>query len=150
MNEHPDDTRPIACTLTPAAFTVQRDALLPGLLRRAAARHEIANGYAYTFAPADDLLHAIAGTLDRERRCCQFLRFQLIIEPALGPIRVEISGPTGTRDILASLESAGAPMTARAAGSVPSTTDRNGQPIAPGEPAAPAAPVEPVEPAEPV
>lgn len=95
---------PVACTLTPGELASQRDDLLPGLLRRATARRKIVGGFAYAFAPADDLLRLVVDTIGRERRCCQFLRFQLTIEPALGPIRLDITGPSGTRDFLTDLQ----------------------------------------------
>ena len=48
-------------------------------------------------------LRRIADTLDRERQCCQFLRFQLTIEPAGGAIVLDLTGPEGTRDFLKDL-----------------------------------------------
>ena len=41
--------------------------------------------------------------LDAERQCCRFLRFRLTVEPNLGPIVLELSGPPGTEEFLASL-----------------------------------------------
>jgi hypothetical protein len=94
---------PVACTLTPDAIQARRAALLPGLLTRAVTRHDLADGFRIRFRPDPDLLAAIAQVVDAERQCCQFLQFQITIEPANGPIWLDVTGPDGTRDFLAAL-----------------------------------------------
>jgi hypothetical protein len=42
------------------------------------------------------LLRQVADVIDAERRCCRFLRFQLILEPDAGAFTLEVTGPTGT------------------------------------------------------
>jgi hypothetical protein len=42
-----------------------------------------------------------------ERECCPFLRFNLRLEPGEGPIWLELTGPSGTKDFLNSLFAAG-------------------------------------------
>jgi len=37
------------------------------------------------------------------RQCCQFLRFDLVVEAGLGPVTLTLSGPEGTADMLRSL-----------------------------------------------
>jgi acetamidase/formamidase len=49
----------------------------------------------------------ITRTIDAERRCCRFLRFQLTVEPADGPVLLDLTGPPGTREFVAALFSAG-------------------------------------------
>jgi hypothetical protein len=39
--------------------------------------------------------------IDVERRCCPFLRFDLTVEPEVGPVRLALSGPPGVREYLA-------------------------------------------------
>ena len=56
------------------------------------------DGYALRFA-ADDYA-AITQFIDNERRCCPFLRFVLEVPPGGDPIRLEITGPEGARDVL--------------------------------------------------
>ena len=92
---------PIACTLTPGQ--INRDQLIPGLLKRAESTEALPNGYRLTFAPDTDTLRAIAETLDRERQCCRFLRFQLTIEPEGGAMVLDLTGPDGTREFLSDL-----------------------------------------------
>jgi hypothetical protein len=49
------------------------------------------SGVRYRFPP--DMLSALAATIDAERLCCRFLRFEITVEPASGPIWVSLSGP---------------------------------------------------------
>lgn len=91
---------PVACTLSPAALKARRENLLNSLLRRAATRHELPNGYRLRFAAKGDILSAIARTVETERQCCRFLRFTLTVEPDDGPISLDLTGPAGTREFL--------------------------------------------------
>jgi hypothetical protein len=93
----------VACTLTADEINACRDRLLPGLVERAVRLDGLPNGCRLTFAPSSDLLHAIAGTIDRERQCCQFLRFTLTIEPGAAEFVLDVTGPDGTREFLAEL-----------------------------------------------
>jgi hypothetical protein len=45
----------------------------------------------------------IARTIDAERQCCRFLHFGVTVEPDGGPITLELSGPSGTREFLSAL-----------------------------------------------
>jgi len=38
--------------------------------------------------------------IDAERRCCPFLRFQVVAEAGNGPVWLEVTGPVGTRQFL--------------------------------------------------
>jgi hypothetical protein len=94
---------PVACTLRPEALTTRRQGLLAELLRRADADEELTNGHRWSFAATDDVLAMILRMVQAERRCCRFLRFQVIVEPDGGPVSVEVTGPSGTREFLAAL-----------------------------------------------
>jgi len=61
---------------------------------------EIENGYKLQFSSEGEDMLLIMDWLDIERRCNSFLRFQLSIESNQGPIRLEISGPSGTKKFL--------------------------------------------------
>jgi hypothetical protein len=94
---------PIACTLDVESRKARRADLLPGLVARADACQETAEGYRLRFPATDEAWDAIVTTVRLERECCQFLRLQVTAEPGLGPLWLEISGPSGTKDFLASL-----------------------------------------------
>ena|SRR5690349_3654558 len=96
-------TPPIACTLDRAAIERQRGQLLPGLVPLATARIPLPDGLRLSFAPTAEALAAIIRTVDAERRCCLFFRFQLTFEPGLGPLTLDITGPPGTGAFLEQL-----------------------------------------------
>jgi hypothetical protein len=93
----------IVCTLDDSEFHRRRTDLLPGLLARSSSAEPLADGMRWRFEPGDGLLAQIAAVVDAERRCCRFLRFDLTVEPDLGPIWLSATGPAGTREFLSSL-----------------------------------------------
>jgi hypothetical protein len=94
---------PVACTLSPAALKARRENQLNALLQHAAERRELPNGCRLLFAAEEEILLDIARTVDAERHCCRFLEFTIAVEPDDGPIRLDLTGPPGTREFLASL-----------------------------------------------
>jgi hypothetical protein len=93
----------MVCTLTPEQLSAQREGLLPGLMQRADERMPLERGYRMRFTPRPGLLEEIAEVVEQERGCCQFLKFQITVEPSNGPIYLEVTGPTGTREMLDAL-----------------------------------------------
>ena len=96
---------PIACELTPAEIEVRRQGLLPGLLANAKEQIAVTDGFRWRFAPGSELLAAVIQTIELERKCCRFLRFQLTVEPDAGPVWLEVTGPIGTAAFLEKLTS---------------------------------------------
>jgi hypothetical protein len=94
---------PVACTLTADQQRCRAAELFPGLATRAETRTWTAEGIRFTFAPDSTNLDAIARIIDRERRCCAFLRFELVVPPGGGAFVLDLSGPPGTRAFLAAL-----------------------------------------------
>ena len=94
---------PVACSLSAATIRTRRAQLLPGLVATAATREALPNGLRLQFAPSGEILQAIASTIDAERQCCRFLRFELTIEPDGGPVWLVLSGPPGTAAFLDAL-----------------------------------------------
>ncbi len=91
---------PIFCTLTPGQLRQQRDALLPGLVRRATSVDPVEEGYQLRFDPSSETLDAITKVIDAERQCCRFLRFELTITPDSGPMTLVVAGTAGAREFL--------------------------------------------------
>jgi len=77
---------PVACTLSPADLARRRDSLLPGLVARAERVEPLPEGARWRFAPSPEFFVAVAKVIDAERRCCPFLRFDLVVEPGGGPV----------------------------------------------------------------
>jgi hypothetical protein len=101
------DEIPIACTLPEAELRERERTVLAALgaqVRKVEARPD---GYALELAATDEAVAAATTFIQLERRCCQFLRFELTIDAATGPVRLTLTGPQGARDFLATwLESA--------------------------------------------
>jgi hypothetical protein len=91
---------PIVCTLQPGELNARATQLLPGVVASAKARHPIENGFRFEFKPEGEVLTSIIWMIDAERQCCRFLRFQLTVEPAGGPVVLEVTGPPGSQEFL--------------------------------------------------
>ncbi|MDB4899319.1 MAG: uncharacterized protein JWN53_1127 [Gemmatimonadetes bacterium] len=96
-------TLPIACSLTPAALETERDALLPGLVVHAVRRVPLPRGMRFVFAATAERLRQIAGVMRRERECCDFLDFRLDFALGVASLTLDVTGPAGTVEFLASL-----------------------------------------------
>ena len=94
---------PIVCTLSPTALRARRENVLNQLVRRAQEVQERPDGCRLRFAHDSGILEEIARTIDAERECCRFLQFTLTVEAASGPIILDLTGPSGTREFLAAL-----------------------------------------------
>jgi hypothetical protein len=103
------DSLPVVCSLSPEAIQARKADLLPGLFRRAVASEALPNGVRLQFDASSEALQAIASTIDAERQCCRFLRFELTIEPDAGPIWLTLTGPSGTAEFLSAMSALGAP-----------------------------------------
>ena len=94
---------PIACTLTADELECGAATLLPGLAEAAEVVRITPDGVQFEFAASVGLVPRLAAVIERERQCCQFLRFQLEAAAGLGPITLRVDGPAGTSDFLAGL-----------------------------------------------
>jgi hypothetical protein len=98
---------PEGCTLTPEEQRAQFHDLLPGLLPLATDRVELSTGYRYSFENEPRIVSRIGNVVDRQRQCCRFFRFHLALDPDVGPITLEVSGPEGAKAFLADLPPVG-------------------------------------------
>jgi hypothetical protein len=94
---------PIACELTPAELEARRKGLLRELLAQATENVSLSNGFRWRFEPSTEVLMAAVKTIDAERQCCRFLKFVLTTEPDGGDVWLEVTGPEGTQEFLATL-----------------------------------------------
>ena len=89
---------PIACTLTERELGERRAGLLAELTRQRQEIRWLPDGAAFRYSSAaTDLLTEFVRL---ESRCCPFLRFRLTVEPAGGPVWLELTGGPGTREFL--------------------------------------------------
>src|SRR5215203_1853884 len=93
---------PIACSLDAPALGRRQSELRKSVLAEAAAVERLPNGYRWRFAHASDLFTRLGPTIDAERHCCAFLRFDLSADQDGGTVTLDITGPAGTVDFLES------------------------------------------------
>jgi RimJ/RimL family protein N-acetyltransferase len=91
---------PIACTLTERELAERRAGLLAELGRHREEVHWLADGAAFRYPSTGAVLELITEFVRLESRCCPFLRFRLTVEPAGGPVWLELTGAPGTREFL--------------------------------------------------
>lgn len=98
-----NSTLPIACSLTDSEFRERRNTVLREAGQKMLEVREIEDGYIYRFPSDDDSLAQIIDLVCLERKCCQFLQFRVTVEAGEGDAKLELTGPEGTKQFLASL-----------------------------------------------
>jgi hypothetical protein len=101
------NTLPVACSLTDAEFRERRNTVLQKFRSGVVEVTELDSGYAYHLPANGEWLTELAALVSFERQCCPFLRFSITAEPGNGPIRLEMTGPRGTKEFLAATFSQG-------------------------------------------
>ena len=91
---------PIVCTLTERELAERRTGLLAELRGHREEIRWLADGAAFRYRPTAPVLDLITEFVRLESRCCPFLRFRLTVEPAGGPVWLELTGGPGTREFL--------------------------------------------------
>jgi hypothetical protein len=94
---------PIACGLTTPELQERRSNLLQKVRGAALELKELDDGFAYRFPSDDALLADLFTLIQLEHQCCPFLRFSLIVAAGKGPVWLELTGPPGTKEFLASI-----------------------------------------------
>lgn len=92
---------PIACNphaLSAVEWAQHREATDALFQRMVQAIDELPDGYAFHF-PAD-AYPKVAHFVERERRCCPFFQFALILPPADAALTLQISGAPAAKAIL--------------------------------------------------
>lgn len=94
---------PLACV--PGAIRPEERSAHFALIQRlfgsdAAERERLAEGYAFRFAA--EVFEDLARFVDNERKCCPFLKFELMIAPGETWVSLRLTGPDGTTAFLES------------------------------------------------
>ena len=83
--------------LTRLASETGHEKVAHGLFAFAQQIEELPDGNAWLF-PGDGRWHEqLLDFVIAERRCCGFFRIELIFEPSLGPVTLNLRGPEGTK-----------------------------------------------------
>ena len=93
---------PLACRLDALGPSerARHAALVAELASTAPAVEELAEGYAFRFPSRPYLFLRVAEWIGLERECCPFLAIRLEVEHANRSLRVSVTGPPGTKDVL--------------------------------------------------
>ncbi len=94
---------PVACTLSAEALAERKATTLELLIEDVQEIQPFKSGYRFRFDVSDQILASILELITKERKCCQFMGFELQVHAAEGPIWLTISGPEGTKDFLESV-----------------------------------------------
>ena len=97
------DVQQLARRRTAADLCRDGAALLSGLVAHAKRATSLPGGARFSFAPTAERLRQIAAVAERENECGSFLSFRvgLSAEPAV--LSLDVTGPEGTTQLLASL-----------------------------------------------
>jgi hypothetical protein len=92
----------LSCSLAPPELADRRARLARF---RSSAREitPLASGYKLVFALDEPTFREATDLILAESRCCGFLEFRLTVQPAHKLLALEISGPAGTKEFLASV-----------------------------------------------
>ena len=94
------DSTPIACSLTTAELREREATLLAHFRSAVVETEELQDGFAFRFTGEGKLIALIAELIVAERKCCPFLRFELVALPNKGPLIVRVTGPAGTKEFV--------------------------------------------------
>jgi hypothetical protein len=61
---------------------------------------EIENGYQFKFPNQTELIFKLADFISKERLCCPFLKFTLLMNSYPEPFSLSLTGPVGTQEFL--------------------------------------------------
>jgi hypothetical protein len=94
---------PIACTLSLDELRASADSLLPGLIRDGRHVTTLPDGISIELDATSETLRRVVDVIERERRCCAFLRFELEVPPNGGVLSLTVTGPEGSAPLFADL-----------------------------------------------
>ncbi|MEM6844927.1 MAG: hypothetical protein AAF632_22120 [Bacteroidota bacterium] len=94
-------TSELSCKLTTAELQERKETVLKSLREQVITKKELENGYAFKFAGTDKVLDQLSEFIKTERACCDFFIFGLSISGDKSQIWLELTGPKGAKDFIA-------------------------------------------------
>ena len=92
---------PIACTLSDPELARRTAEIEKSLFAGVLETSELSDGYAFRFPADPEWLPRLATFIAEERRCCPFFTFELVYQPAEGPIWLHLRGREGVKEFIA-------------------------------------------------
>lgn len=93
----------VACCLSDEELRKREATLLAQFKAAVIESEELDNGYLFRVRGDNKSIALVTELIIAERECCPFLRFEVSLEPAKGPISVPMTGPAGTKEFLKSI-----------------------------------------------
>ena len=91
----------LACKLSGPELQKRKATVITLLKSKVQEKHELENGYAYSFIGTDDLLTELVEFVKTERQCCGFLDFNLSIKGDGSTIWLSLTGTAGAKEFIA-------------------------------------------------
>jgi hypothetical protein len=92
----------VACKLTTPELQERQKTVIAEVKKLLVQRIETTNGVRYSFNDSDNTIDLLTSFIKTERLCCSFFTFNLVIGQSEGFVSLELSGPAGTKDFIAS------------------------------------------------
>jgi hypothetical protein len=61
---------------------------------------ELPDGYGFRFSSDQSTILLVSEFIARERRCCPFFTFEMVVEPEDGPLWMRLRGTEGVKDFI--------------------------------------------------
>jgi len=97
------DEIPVACCLSDSELRIREATLLAQFKAALIEREELDDGYLLRVPGDNKSIALLTELIMAERECCPFLKFEVSLEPAMGPINVRMTGSAGTKEFLKSI-----------------------------------------------
>jgi hypothetical protein len=97
------DEVPVACCLSKEELRNREATLLAQFKAALIESEELNDGYMFRVLGDKKSIAVVADLIVAERECCPFLKFEVSLEPGMGPVSVRMTGPAGTKEFLKSI-----------------------------------------------
>jgi hypothetical protein len=91
---------PIACNLPEQEQQQRREALASDIYKNFQQVDELTDGYAFRYPGGEEWPAKLLEFITFERRCCPFITFELVFEPAQGPVWLRLRGAAGVKEFI--------------------------------------------------
>lgn len=93
----PEATIPVACNLPEDKLAERGEDIATNLFAACTGVRELDDGYAFSFPAEEQWASRLLEFVLEERKCCPFFEFDILFEPAGGPIHLHLSGGAGVK-----------------------------------------------------
>jgi len=90
---------PVACTLS-SEDLARRQQVIRELFQKTLKRNELEDGFEFAFPGSEVVFDELFDFISFERKCCQFLTFELVCESGDGPIHLRLRGRDGAKEAI--------------------------------------------------